>query len=377
MGEELKRTLFKQRADGREPLDEENYQVFRDESLREQCEITDTVMRTTSYDRSPLEEYKNVVEDGDEGSSSIVFLDTEWHGINCNVYGVSFLGRQHCEKNEHCQDFHHFTDLGKDWHLYVVSDGAGSAKASHRGAKINCEITSHLLQKLIDKLGWKNNLSLPSETEWQMEFWAICRMVRNFVMEKVESLDEPLEPKDFNATLLVLIVTPKGMLVGHIGDGRIGYKSQSEEWLSLITPHKGEEVNQTIFVMNPWDKVRVPALKMSGVFVPETKVVLERPQCVALLSDGCENFSWNCLQMDPDIGLYRDINTPFSDFWESLLTNISQASEKSSKEQFIKFVDRNTHACRIEEDDRTILLGIYFAKEVFHEIKDTDERWLI
>lgn len=306
---------------------------------------------------------------------SEVHLSTTAQLSNVSVFGITFLGRAHQENNSLCQDYHLFKDLGNDWHLYIVSDGAGSAKASHRGARINCEVTAHLIDQLIENLNWKQQIELPSEVEWHMQFISICRFVRNFIEEKVEELDEDVKPKDFNATLLLLIVTPMGMLIGHIGDGRMGYKTVNGEWKSLITPHRGEEVNQTVFLMNQWDKIRIPTLKMSGVLVPETRVIKEHALAVGLLSDGCENFTWNCMQMDSEMGIYRDINTPFIPFWESIYSklcdqNISQGQKHSVFQQTI---DSGNRSCIIEDDDRSILIGIYTEQTTNHEL-DTNHQ---
>lgn len=299
------------------------------------------------------------IEEVDEEPSSVVFMDTCLQKEGMKVFGVSLLGRNHRAQDEPCQDFHLFQDLGDGWHLYVVSDGAGSAKASDRGSKTNCEVFAHLMSKSVEQLGWKDSAQLPSEKEWQMQFVAMARMLRLFIIEKVDMLDECIEPKDFNATLMALLVTPEGILCGHIGDGRMGYMDRNGVWKSIITPHRGEEVNQTIFVMNPWDKIRVPALKMSGVLVPETSVIDDVPQAVVVLTDGCENFSWNCLQMDAACGKYRDINTPFEPFWNHLLEILEGAHPENAKEIFINYIDSGTEACRTEDDDRTLLVGIY------------------
>lgn len=311
----------------------------------------------------------------EEYEASAVFLQTEEHIDNeCDVYGVTFLGRQHNEYGERCQDFHLFEDLGDGWHVYLVSDGAGSAKASHRGARINCEVTAHLLGKLIERLKWQQSSELPSEVEWHVQFLAVCRKLREFTLEKIEGLDEPIEPRDFNATLLVLIVTPMGMLTGHIGDGRMGYQTQNGVWNSLITPHKGNEPNETVFLMNSWDKIRIPVLKMSGALVPETSVIRECPRCVAILSDGCENFSWKCVQLNEETSKYEDINEPFLGFWNPLLQTLNETASNERLETYIKFADTKTHACQIEEDDRTMLIGIYsLVQHEEAEFEDTDQ----
>lgn len=293
---------------------------------------------------------------------SAVSLLTHIDNEDYSVFGVSFFGRLHMESEMPCQDYHAFSDLGDGWHVYVVSDGAGSASQSHRGSKINCEVAIHLIEELISKTQWKNAAKLPTETEWQVQFTAVCKALKAFIQNKVEELDEPVAPKDFNATLLLLIVTPKGMLSGHIGDGRMGYESKDGEWHSLMVPHKGEEPNQTVFVMNAWDQIRVPALKMSGEFVPSTRVTPVVPESVCLLTDGCENASWNCTQWDKVAEHYEDVNTPFVPYWDGLLNTLADA--ECPKEAFTEYIDSHNEASRKEGDDRTLLLGIYKDKNV-------------
>lgn len=295
----------------------------------------------------------------------VPFLQTEIQvEDNYIVCGVTLQGRIHQQFNEKCQDFHLFSDLGDGWHLYIVSDGAGSAKASDRGSRWNCIITEYLVRGLIERVDWKSRKELPSEIEWFQEFNAICRKTKHTIEERVYNLDEHLRTRDFNATLLVLIVTPLGMLSAHIGDGRMGYKDINNEWHSLITPHKGEEANQTIFLMNNWDSITIPTLKLSGVSVPEVKIIKERPEVVAVLTDGCENFSWNCLQMNPDSNCLVDTNTPFPNFWNPLVQSVRESAKETRMNDFITFVDSNTFECRSEQDDRTLILGIYNHKEM-------------
>lgn len=306
---------------------------------------------------------------------------------HAHALGVTFLGRQHQEYKEVCQDYHLFEDLGDGWHLYIVSDGAGSAKASDRGARTNCDITALLLKTVIEKLGWKLKESLPTEADWHMEFYAVCRKLKEFIEEKVSMLDEPVIPKDFNATLLVLVVTPLGILSGHIGDGRMGYKGIDSLWHSIITPHKGDEPNQTVFMLNNWDKICIPSFKMSGVSVPETAVICEKPQVVVILSDGCENFCWECIALNEDTGRYEDRNRPFVGFWEPL-EKLLRESKDNLFDDFAKFVDSSSDASRYESDDRTLMVGLYcnddttvvnFTEEVVDiqdplpELKDINE----
>jgi hypothetical protein len=299
-----------------------------------------------------------VTEDAYEPSE--IIFSTQEHREDCDIYGVTFLGRNHKADQSRCQDKHLFADLGDGWYCLVVSDGAGSASQSHRGARINCELSCHLLSSLVTKLGWKDKDCLPSDIEWHMHFYELCRSLKMFTSDKVESLDEKVSNRDFNATLIAMIVSPRGILTGHLGDGRMGYLDHANSWHSLMTPHRGDEPNQTVFIMNAWDKVRFPHLTMSGVTVPETKVVAEPPQAVVLLTDGCENFCWNCTQQDQETGRYRDINTPFVPFWDKLLDRLKQsATSDEAYSIFTKYIDAETAPCRDEGDDRSLILGVF------------------
>ncbi len=289
---------------------------------------------------------------------------TEVINSEIRVFGVSLIGRSHIATNDKCQDYHRYSDLGYGWHIFLLSDGAGSAKESHRGSKIVCEAGLKLIERTLSKLEWQETNYVPSETEWNIEFTAICRKLKQYMEEQIDMLDEDVKTKDFNATLEVLIVTPHSMLSGHIGDGRMGYQSVDNSWHSIMTPHKGEEKNQTLFVLNPWDKNRVPAYKIKGIYVPETRVINEHPKAIMLLSDGCENFSWNCTQYS-EYGETLDINTPYVEFWNDLRSELS--IDSNLKDSFVKFVETYNEGCLKETDDRTMI----FAE--FIEPKLTDE----
>ena len=288
-----------------------------------------------------------------------ISVSTQYSQEEYYVLGVSLLGRSHLYKEKPCQDYHVFDDLGDGWHIYIVSDGAGSAKESHRGAAANCNLLLRSVQKLFQKKDWKEKGLLPSDLEWYIEFYNLCRGVKGLIESKVESLDEPVETKDFNATLMLLIVSPCGMLVGHIGDGRMGYQDLKGNWQSLITPHKGEEANMTVFLMNKWDKPRIPAMKMAGVYVPETRVVKDIPEKVVVMTDGCENFSWLCLGKDEETGRYVDRNIPFEGFFQPLFEAIVRERPDERLNTFVTFINSSNEISKSEQDDRTMIIGQY------------------
>jgi hypothetical protein len=166
--------------------------------------------------------------------------------------------------------------------------------------------------------------------------------------------------KSLNATAIVVIHTPVGILATHIGDGRAGYKNEKGEWKALITPHKGEEANQTIFIQSEfWN---FPDYKMSGILVPESVVVTETPFAFTLLSDGCENTAWQCTGIDPDTKLPFP-NKPFQGFFNPLYDNLQsfrkdKVAEKERAEKWGNFLASDTF--KRETDDKTMILGVLF-----------------
>ena len=130
-----------------------------------------------------------------------------------------------------------------------------------------------------------------------------------------------------------------------------------------MVPHKGEEANQTLFLQNSWTTPQVPAFKVSGVFVPEIRVVPEVPQALILMSDGCERASWQCVMFDESIGKYIDKNKPHPEFMNPLIDAILQEHPNGRLQLLIDIMDRGTRACEQERDDKTMLLAIVKKEE--------------
>lgn len=284
------------------------------------------------------------------------------------VLGFSMQGRSHLGEGVPCQDYHAFENLRDGWLLSVVSDGAGSAREAARGSKANCEMAMSMIKKLLKEKEWKEKNYLPTDKEWYIEIRNIFEIMQAVISEKASELagdykerhGVDLEARDFNATVLVLVVTPKGMMAAHIGDGRMGYLSGNGEWLPLITPHKGEEASATVFIPNNWNRqMCIPAFTLSDVYLPDTCVVCERPKAFVLMSDGCESFSWVCKEYDREKNYYFDRNSPFPKFFNPLIKFLNERKEAPGRmEEFIEVIDTGTEGGRRESDDRTMLFGV-------------------
>lgn len=317
------------------------------------------------------------------------------------VLGFSIQGRGHIMSKTPCQDYHAFEDLQDGWLLAITSDGAGSAREAARGSKANCEFASRLIKQLITEKKWKEHNYFPTEKEWYIEIRNIfevmqaiimrstasqvesykeeqkksltaleeeyknaCNELKNEIHKQIEDLkaniEKPLEPRDFNATIIVLLISPQGMMAAHVGDGRMGYLSQEGIWKPLMTPHKGDEASSTVFIPNNWNRqLNVPAFTMSEVYLPDTCIVKEQPKAFVLMSDGCESFSWTCKIYDKERNFYYDYNVPYEKFLNPLIEQLGEIEDKDERiNEMIDIINIGTVGGKKELDDRTMLLGV-------------------
>lgn len=324
-------------------------------------------------------------------------IKDEENGI---VVGFSIQGRSHIAHGIPCQDYHAYETIAPGWKLAITSDGAGSAREAARGSKANCDMAVKLVKQLIESKKWVENNYMPSELEWYIEIRNIFEIMQgiisssaakqaasyieaqknelakceeelkttandrkkarltNKIQEHKANLAKPLEARDFNATIILLLLTPQGMLTAHIGDGRMGYRSQDGTWKSLLVPHKGDEASSTVFIPNNWNRQErlIPSFTMSNVYLPEVHVVKEIPQAFVLMSDGCESFTWQCYAKNQETGCYYDPNVPHPKFFDPLIDAIKECTD--DKDRIDTLIDIINTVGNKEPDDRTMIFGI-------------------
>lgn len=313
---------------------------------------------------SEIAEIKEVVTtsdslaDKDKMDTDKVFLSTLQECGDGYVIGASIRGRSHETHDMPCQDYHSYDEIARGWYVLSVSDGAGSAICADRGAKANSDFSVRLIKQMVIDKHWVENDYFPTELEWYIEVRAIFERIKLIIKTKILELDDEYRETDFNATLLVALITPKGVLSAHIGDGRMGYLSVDDEWKAMMVPHKGEEANQTLFLQSAWSTPLVPAFNMKGVYVPEISVMSEVPKAVVLMSDGCERASWECLIMDEEQGKFIDKNIPHKGFMNPLIDSLNCCNYDDKLQLFVDILDHGTPVCERELDDKTMLLAV-------------------
>ena len=280
------------------------------------------------------------------------------------VVGASVQGNGHVDMNIPCQDNHIYEYINNGWGIAITSDGAGSAKLSHIGAAATVARAMVHFKSLIEKEGWIEQNILPSDNDWMKQSYKVLKMVRN----DLEALAQrtKCDIKDLSATIIVVIHSPNGMLVAHVGDGRAGYKDMAGVWHSMITPHKGEEANQTIFI--PSDFWNIPFYEMSGATVPESRVIREKISAFTLMSDGCESTSWLWNQYNETTGKYYDPNLPHGKFFDSLLETLQSFREENvpleeRQTKWYQFIKDGNQSFVRETDDKTMILGALYRNK--------------
>lgn len=270
------------------------------------------------------------------------------------VVGTSVIGNSHISMGLPCQDNNKYVYLKNGWGIAITSDGAGSAKHSDIGSRIVAERGIHYFQSVIEQKQWAERNVLPTEAEWTSIAYATLKAIRTD-LEKFATTKH-LELSSLSATIIVVIHTPMGFLATHVGDGRAGYKDDTDEWKALITPHKGEEANQTIFLTS--DFWNLPYYVMSGVMVPESHVVHCRPVAFTLLSDGCEHTAWQCNMKNEKTGVFFDPNKPFERFFNPLVDDLSNGITNDLKTRWARFIAQGNDSFKNESDDKTMILGV-------------------
>ena len=270
-------------------------------------------------------------------------------------FGISIQGKSHIEDNTHCQDFHKVEIIDKEKNIgaAIVSDGAGSAKRAEEGSQIVCEKAIEYLKRAITSNKWLDSNNLPDEKTWDV---AIRGIINNIQVDLLcKSNEQNSDLKSFAATFLLLFFTPEKSFFAHVGDGRAGIKIKGE-WDSIMTPHKGEEANQTVFLTN--EILNPSNLKISGVSVPESKVIDGTVEAYILMSDGCEDGLWLInKKIDKPDGDFQivTVNKPFIPAIEKLFEYISKSENK--KKLLFGFLDKYNKNLTYELDDKTVVFG--------------------
>lgn len=278
-------------------------------------------------------------------------MQTKWV-----IAKASTIGKLHIKNDLPCQDSNFCATIGQsDWAIAIVADGAGSYEFSHIGSGKVVKLSYLYFSKLIKKNKWIENNCLPKIDEWK----GVAKQGFKMVFNDLEdfSIKENYDLSSLSSTVIVVIYSPLGLLVSHIGDGRAGYRTSDGEWKSMIDPFKGEYANETIFITSPIWKDEI-----IDNFI-ESRIISEPTNSFVMMSDGCENICFETTILNETTKQYEHINKPFAGFLNpisKILINLSNLgkTEKEIDLLWEEYLTDGTEELANEEDDKTLVLAV-------------------
>lgn len=216
----------------------------------------------------------------------------------------------------------------------AVCDGAGSATASHEGAR---RLADQVVDSLARRATEHSGLVDLAVDDLRDEMIAIVGGVRGDMQSCADRAGRSLS--DYATTLVGALATDRGGCLFHIGDGVAvahGDTGRSPDVISL--PENGEYANETYFVTGAdWQS----HLRLSPIVEPVTTVVL--------MSDGAAPFA-----MQRSLtGLFR----PFMDPVSQYLGGVTSTAGNDALRNLLD--DPRTDA--ITQDDKTLLIAQWQA----------------
>lgn len=275
----------------------------------------------------------------------------QWVTAYASVAGVG-----HIQYDIPCQDNCAYSSVeGGIWRVAVVCDGAGSAAHSEKGSLFVSQNIAECLEQILKRNNWHTSPTLPNPTTWRTEAVQALQLVRQRL--EAYAKETQIELKDLACTVVTAIYSEAGVLEAHIGDGRAGYRTETGEWKALMTPFRGEEANQTVFITsNIWTQ--------EGVDIYVQTSVLEQPiTAIALTSDGCEKGSFLVNVYNEETKKYEDLNQPYKQFFEPNVQGLLSLHKEGKSQTEINelwrgFLTDGHKQFKHEIDDKTLILSV-------------------
>lgn len=285
------------------------------------------------------------------GTDTSLVTPTKWVSAWCSIIGTS-----HITEGFPCQDSSKVKCIGDcNFIIAAIADGAGSCENSHIGSKFLVDAAIEKLSLIVTLKDWINDLSTLNAEVWRNEAFQIFKELKNELYKISE--ESNLSFNSLSSTLIVAISNGSFIACANIGDGRATFRSTDGEWFSMLTPSKGEEVNQTVFITSGlWDTSSDS--EYYGSFFYDEQIT-----ALSLLSDGCERASFEILKFNEEENKYYDPNKPFKPFFEPNYQSLYKLNELNIDQEQINhlwknFIENGTDKLISETDDKSMILSL-------------------
>ncbi len=275
--------------------------------------------------------------------------ENQWIVAKASVAGV-----RHIQENSACQDTSDYQFYEKEsFGIAIVADGAGYAENSAKGSSLVVQYSKDLFSDMVCKEQW--NREMPAAENWQQKAEEILRTVYGRLVEY--GIEQNIEIQTLATTVIVMIITAKGLLVTHIGDGRACYRDDNGNWMACIDPYKGEYANETVFITSDFWKEKEPAPFIGS------HVIIGKVTAFSVLSDGMEMVSFRLNEFNSNKEIHESLNEPYTAFFEhnvGVLTTYKQLGllPDEINDLWAVFLGTGNPAVAIELDDKSMILGV-------------------
>jgi serine/threonine protein phosphatase PrpC len=206
---------------------------------------------------------------------------------------ASVVGLSHIRAGTRLQDAKHcfvFGDKGDRRFFAVIADGAGSAEFGGQGGSIICRTVASEARSAFHDAG-----SLPDNDA----IWSWLDIARDRI--QVAASRRERTPRDFAATLVLVMASRDEVVTAHVGDGAVVARNKNNAaWTMLSEPHRGEYASTTYFVTDDPQ----PALRIG-----------RHPNqfdALAVFSDGIENLVIDSATGRPSAGFFNPMAKPLN-----------------------------------------------------------------
>ncbi|MEM6269130.1 MAG: protein phosphatase 2C domain-containing protein [Bacteroidota bacterium] len=250
-----------------------------------------------------------------------------------------------------CQDANWIERLRNGWVLGILADGAGSYSQSGLGAQFAVSTSAKYAKQLIYRKNWHKRTRLPHDLTWRKQATFLLRQIRSDLRAFAEDHNVGLE--ELSCTIIVMIATPFGAMLAHIGDGRAAVKTANEGWIAAMRPFNGLR-HETVFITSPWEENPMRFLR--------TNVIHHPIKGFMLCSDGGASASFRIAAASEYGGEIFDPNQPYAPFLDPICQQLLGLRGQRKSQSMINtlwkgFLKNGNDALAYEPDDKTIIIG--------------------
>lgn len=247
--------------------------------------------------------------------------------------GASVRGISHVKNGTRLQDakrcFESMIQNGNAIFCAVVSDGAGSASHGGEGASVVCRTMAESLRSHFAS----GSPDMPSKDH----IWDWIDQARDRITHAATL--RSLTPRDFAATMVLVISDGTFTVTAHVGDGAIVARDEeSQNWLLLSASENGEYASTTYFITDSG----TPRLRFA-----EHDMGID---AIFLFSDGIENQVLDNVTDQPYENFFAPMAKPF-------MSSKAMGRDNFLSQRLSVYLDSEKFA-EHTDDDKTLIIAV-------------------